>query len=771
MEQKPDRKYLNLQVDNNKTYEVDDFNLQEFIAAVEKRKPTEALEGGGFTVATPVRVKLYPLPDNSAWLQTQKEKLASFKGALDKEKKEATCDKKKRSKFAHQKVLLAYFDVYNPYHGILIYHGMGSGKTCSSVAMAENLLGNKKNIWVLTPKALKANYMTELMKCSEIYKESQHWEQDRGEWKVTQGEVNFDVLGPKEQQEVRAHLKQMIEKHNAYQFVSFNGMSCQNLRAQFVAEGNPFHTTVVIIDEVHALVELIAQNMKDAASPYSLLYEWLMDAEGCRVIALSGTPRANQLCDLGILFNMLYGYIKVWTVETGKQVEDRRLKRFIYQQQSDGKRLSVTRTPSGFESQYDDNGALVGLKRVDDSWDDHKFKTELSKHGTVKGLEKHKLLPDQNGPFVSKEVFQERINGLTSFFPDLSKLMPTINEPRVHEVALSDLQAKEPHTYALHFPSDVKRISHTPLSPCQTEDPHLLEDIRKTMVMLKERDMFSVAKLSVYGPKLLKVAETTAKTATRQLVYSAALENVFFLAEVLSQQAGFSKLMLSPPNPPEQMSWAALPSSDSRKTFIVYTGEPAELEVYVEAFNKGQARVLLASTAMVEGVSLADVTDVHLLEPSTDMSKLAQVVARARRMCKNTDVTEVTPHVYLSGKHERTVFEHALRRKKEIDVWLEAVKETAIDCRLHSDKCYTGKTKTSESSMTPAKRTRINVEVKGDRRHFYVSKPYGTMQAMYEGKSGDEVYGYITFGPPRVFYKSKDESSETSVAKLFEAAK
>ena len=761
MEQKPERKYLKLRVENNRTYEVRDFHLAEFIAAVEKRKPPEGLEASRSS-AEPVDANLYPVPDNSTFLESVVANLKKFKPAMDKEKKNSTCDKKPhKEKFAHQDVLAAYFNVQNPYRGILIYHGMGSGKTCSSVAMAENLAGNKKTIWILTPAALESNYRSEMVKCSNIYKQSQHWVSRKEGWVVLKGRPpNFDELGPKEQQEVGAHLKQLIERENAYKFVSYSGINCQNIRAQF-SEANPFENAVVVIDEVHLLVELISNNMANIGSPYPLLYEWLMDAEGCRLIALSGTPRANKLTDLGILYNMVYGYIKVWKVHTPKLIEDAKLKRFIHQQHSDGKLLEVTRTPNGFEAKYDEtSGALLGLHRVDDTWDDHKFKTELLKHGRVDDkVDNHKLLPDRaEDPFVPEDVFQRRIRGLTSYFPDLGKLMPKMLAQRIHDVPLSDLQAKEPNVFNLHFPNDVPRIVRKPLDACQTtsaEDPKYLEDIRKTIAQLREKQVFD--KLEVYGPKLKDVVKNVSAATSRQLVYTAELENAFFFAEALANN-GFSKLVLTPPNPPEQMTWAVVPSKDPTKTFILYTGSSAELELYVSTFNNDGARIMLTSAAMVEGISLGDVSDVHLMEPSSDPTKLMQVVGRARRMCKNKSVEGVTPHLYISGKGEKLVYETARKRQEEIDRWLKLMQETAVDCALHRKKCM---------SVEPQKnvkepRKRMKVVVGGETKFFFVVAPHGAEQPMYKTDEGDEIFGYISFGPPHSFMNLQKEKSKAS---------
>ena len=42
----------------------------------------------------------------------------------------------------HQRVVFDYLNLYTPYRGILIYHGLGSGKTFTSVAIAERELAD-----------------------------------------------------------------------------------------------------------------------------------------------------------------------------------------------------------------------------------------------------------------------------------------------------------------------------------------------------------------------------------------------------------------------------------------------------------------------------------------------------------------------------------------------------------------------------------------------------------------------------------------------------
>ena len=51
--------------------------------------------------------------------------------------------------------------MYSPYRGLLLFHGLGAGKTCSSIAIAEGLKTTNQII-IMTPASLQSNYRKEL---------------------------------------------------------------------------------------------------------------------------------------------------------------------------------------------------------------------------------------------------------------------------------------------------------------------------------------------------------------------------------------------------------------------------------------------------------------------------------------------------------------------------------------------------------------------------------------------------------------------------------
>ena len=188
----------------------------------------------------------------------------------------------------HQEIVRDYMNLYTPYRGLLLYHGLGSGKTCSSIAIAEGMKGPKKII-IMTPKSLRRNYMEELKKCGDLmYKKDQFWEfistendieiarilssilnlpmeyikKKKGAWFVNITKPsNYAGLTANQKMSLDDQLDVMIE--SKYMFINYNGLRAKRLEE--LTSGftrNLFDNSVVIIDEAHNLVSRIVNKIK-----------------------------------------------------------------------------------------------------------------------------------------------------------------------------------------------------------------------------------------------------------------------------------------------------------------------------------------------------------------------------------------------------------------------------------------------------------------------------------------------------------------------------
>ena len=247
----------------------------------------------------------------------------------------------------HQKIVRDYLNIYSPYRGLLLFHGLGSGKTCSSIAIAEGLKTFKK-IVVMTPASLRMNYIEEMKsKCGDLmYKKNQYWEfiesrgnpelarvlsqilmlpddkfvrTNGGAWMVNVTKPsNYETeLTPGQRVRVDRQIDEMINAK--YEFINYNGLRAEKLK--IMTEGythNPFDNSVVIIDEAHNFVSRIVNKLKRATSMAYRLYHFLLSAQNAKVVLLTGTPIINYPNEIAVLFNILRGNIDNWVFTIGE---------------------------------------------------------------------------------------------------------------------------------------------------------------------------------------------------------------------------------------------------------------------------------------------------------------------------------------------------------------------------------------------------------------------------------------------------------------------
>ena len=317
----------------------------------------------------------------------------------------------------HQKIVRDYMNMYTPYRGLLLYHGLGSGKTATSIAIAEGMKDSKRVI-IMTPASLRANYVEELKKAGDLlYKRNQFWEwistdanpetaepmssilnlpldyiqKYHGAWFINvKKKSNYEDLSDIDRKTLDDQLNEMIK--TKYTFINYNGLRTKRLEE--LTSGftrNLFDNSVVIIDEAHNLISRIVNKIKKEKPieenergekehlPISLsvkLYEFLLSAKNARIVLLSGTPIINYPNEFGILFNILRGYIKTWkiplNVKTNKKIDQKSLqemllgeKTFDYLDYSaSSKILTITINPFGFKNKIKKDSGYQGVSNT-----------------------------------------------------------------------------------------------------------------------------------------------------------------------------------------------------------------------------------------------------------------------------------------------------------------------------------------------------------------------------------------------------------------------
>jgi len=343
-----------------------------------------------------VRTSDYYMNNRKLYIQKIADLFRPYKKEILESMESASCDQTNNplvdfELLTHQKIVRDYLNIYTPYRGLLLYHGLGSGKTCTSIAIAEGMKSSKPII-LMTPASLQKNFFNEIKKCGDLlYKKNQYWEfvsikgkpnyvsvlsnalqlpvdyieKKKGAWMVdvSNKEANFTTLTSSQQMEINDQLDLMIRAK--YTTINYNGIRMSNLKEwskDFTV--NPFDNATIIIEEAHNFVSRIVNKINKPNTLSYKLYDYLMKASNAKVVLLTGTPIINYPNELGILFNILRGYIKKWTFQVNvkstappnfkvnkdeiiKMFDNEGLATYDYVEYS-GNKLSITRNPYGF---------------------------------------------------------------------------------------------------------------------------------------------------------------------------------------------------------------------------------------------------------------------------------------------------------------------------------------------------------------------------------------------------------------------------------------
>jgi hypothetical protein len=403
-----------------------------------------------------------------------------------------------------QEIILNYINNYTPYRGLLLYHGLGSGKTCAAVAAAEGMMDHRP-VYIMAPASLRKNFVEEIKFCgAPVYSRDQHWtfieaapktanskvlaqvsglpqsyiNSKKGAWVIdTRHAPNWDKLNSDQRTSLDAQLTHAITEK--YTFIHYNGIrrdGFNQLKREAKAKRgvtNPFSGAVVVLEEAHNFVGMIANKLKGKGSLATEMYQLLMEAEDTKIVFLTGTPFVNYPNEMAIMFNMLRGLMRVHTYTINSQgpfsQKDAQTaiqnisNSDVVEYSPTQRKLTVTRDPSGFV-RATGRGVKVKLNtqgNVGSADFDRLVRRELDALNVnviSSEVKEFKALPDKLEDFtklfvdtttnrlINTNLLSRRIIGLASYYRSAAEsLMPKYDPEtdfHVVNVPMSDSQFK-----------------------------------------------------------------------------------------------------------------------------------------------------------------------------------------------------------------------------------------------------------------------------------------------------------------------------------------
>ena len=644
--------------------------------------------------------------------------------------------------YNYQNLLANFMENTSPYRGILLYHGLGTGKTCTSINIAENLK-KERNIVVMLPASLKGNF---------IYK-------------------GLLYCGDEEYQ------KNINKLYDKYSFVSYNA---SNTITQMKKLGS-LDNKVIIIEEVHNLISKIISSINGQSKQGLEIYNMLMNATNTKIIALSGTPVINDIFETGVLLNILNGYneivfFRIIKTKPGISIKDYDDKEKEILKNKNIDFIKINRNNKSVElllniKSYDSNYPVL-INYISDKLNEIFEATVLENRKVPlfpindQGEEFRKYFVDENEKegdnLKNGEIFRKRILGLVSHYTAKKGSYPEVIMKDIYRIPMSNyqfqiyeiLRRKERLSEKGKEKKNKKNKKKTVKSTFRVfsrqasnfvfpeeilrpyPDPKFVVSIKKNNEKNKEdsknfeRSLLEEEKLNDNGkmsfdykrrinvalnklddkgeiylrpgpngldklsPKMKLILENIEKCNGLIFIYSnfRSLEGI----EILSKVLDFN-------------GYARYGTFGSEPKYAIYSGNEDEkvkkdiLETFTSEENKyGKIiKIILATAAGAEGLDLQNIRQIHIIEPYWNQMRIQQVIGRGVRRDSHIKLlpSERNIEIYryfsvfsrkdaITTKDKLSTDEHieelSIRKQKILNEILLILKECAFDCTLNS---------------------------------------------------------------------------------------
>jgi N12 class adenine-specific DNA methylase len=233
-----------------------------------------------------------------------------------------------------QRLVSRFMHPLTPYMGLLLFHGVGVGKTCAAVTIAEQFLEATptNKVIVLVPQALKENYKHTVVDPSKL-----EWDSAAGQWQTRQctGLSYLERLGLLHNPDMKAVTFKLEEdRRNRYTVTGYQAfanwidrtlkknvpMVLTDPDVRRAAENEVlrrlFSDHLIIVDEAHNLRDLAAGSGDAVAGGEAaenqggkalnpFLRRIVVNAEGLRLVLMTATPMYNLASEIVLLLNYL----------------------------------------------------------------------------------------------------------------------------------------------------------------------------------------------------------------------------------------------------------------------------------------------------------------------------------------------------------------------------------------------------------------------------------------------------------------------------------
>jgi len=614
---------------------------------------------------------------------------------------EDPCNEKKlKGLTLYQEFIGQYLNYESPFRDILIYHGVGAGKTYSAINVY-NILYNytpKWNVFVLIPAALHDD----------------PWMKDINKYL---SKNNYD------------------QRYNNIIFVHYDSPFADRDFLEKVKKADISKKTIFIIDEAHRFINNVYNNIyskkgKRAQIIYDYIQQEKKDNSNIRIMLLSATPVINNPFEFALIFNLLRPGIfpssesifqQIFISSTNFASLNENTKNLFQRRIMGLVSYYIGATPDKFAEKNIHYVSLVMGKQQEETYNifeeiEKKKEQAMMKYNRGKvgdTISTYSSYTRQACNFTFPNI-SEKVNGEKRPRPSGFKIKESDaiildegkNKTKIQNLTKSNVEIslyfKSINLFINELINYFKEINEKDKKKNNT----IIDDINKyhknyngsfTDFYNNEKNKSKLFdEMYNCSPKFVRILFNIEKSKGTILIYSNYVDMEGL--KILKIYLGFIGYIYITDDKEFSITTNKL-KKDGKRFCEFHGGIEKEIrKIHKEVFNKSEnkygkfIKIIMISPAGAEGISLNNVRQVHIIEPYWNEVRIEQIIGRALRYCHHKDLpmderkVDIFRYKMIRSNEKETTdekLENISRKKNNLLLsFIDAVKEVAIDCEL-----------------------------------------------------------------------------------------
>ena len=567
----------------------------------------------------------------------------------------------------HQLFLKNYMSPNTPYNSILIFHGVGVGKTCSGVSIAENFKDLLGKTIVLAPEKIQSGWkkniydpLKENNQCTgeEYIQDEDNYEKNKDKIAKKRIKEYYEMFGYLSfSNSVKRYLEENTKMISKKDVISLKQKEIELIREKY-------SNRVLIIDEVHKIRS--DDSLIKERDTIIYIEKVIKYSDNLKLILLTANPMFNQPEEIVWILNMMLLNDKREIIKDTIKFEGNTLTK-----QSEE---LIREYSKGYISYLRGENPTTFPYRIDIS--------------QIKGENTNILQPKKKNIF-NKDNLTPRMKFMELYS---SKLKDKQLQKYTEEIKI--IEGKENISDVTYY-GKMLQISNCvfPVNSENIDDCYGSNGLKNCFSIknkkpvkytlkknIKIKNFLDLDELGNYACKIKTIIEKIINSEGITFIYSNFLDGGIMPLVLALEQNGFTKydkeevLISSNKRKPISFDGKKLDEGGFRATYSVIAGSSLkltnnfekELNILNSEENKrGELiKVVIGSTVAAEGIDFKNIRNIHLLEPWHNINKLEQVIGRGIRNCSHSMLDDKDKNV--------TIFLHScdLNNNESIETYM-----------------------------------------------------------------------------------------------------